>query len=146
MSKLRKIEKKKNRRPPIPIILLSRKGYVLKHSLDNLSAIWESQNLKRHNPVHCHQGFGSIYFFGIMCGYQMVMKNRSQDLTILWSGADKLAGPNPNRLSSEWASVLCPVHSIFFSSRARWLDRLPSEGDRPIEWMDRRVNFSEQLY
>lgn len=46
----------------------------------------------------------AILILGCVCGSQMVMENRSRDLTILWSDEDNLIG-NPNRLSSNRASV-----------------------------------------
>ena len=46
----------------------------------------------------------AIPILGRVCGSQIVMENRSRDLTILWSDEDSLIG-NPNRLSSNRASV-----------------------------------------
>lgn len=48
----------------------------------------------------------AIHIFGRVFWGQMVMENRSRNLTILWSARIIwLAGPNFNRLSSKQASI-----------------------------------------
>lgn len=69
-------------------------------------------------------------FFGIMCGYQMVVKNRSQDLTILWSGADKYFGWQAQTL------IACRANGPLYLS----LDFLSSTWAGPVESISCRAN------
>lgn len=75
--------------------------------------------------VHGHWGFSNIYFFGIMFGYKGWWKTgRTTVQFCRVTGIVWLAGPNPNHLLSEWASVpfirfFCRVH--WLGQFTRWL-------------------------
>ena len=68
--------------------------------------IGEVQNLKWYDPIYDNQLLSNLNFWSPAWeqngnGKQVV------DLKILWSNEDNfgLAGPNPNRLLSVWASI-----------------------------------------
>ena len=66
--------------------------YGLSHLLDNLSATWERAGISNDMIQFMIIENLAICIFGSMCGSQMVMENRCQDLIILWIDQDNLVG------------------------------------------------------
>lgn len=73
----------------------------MKHSLDGLSSERDkrrvdnlSERSRISNDIIQYMIIGNltIYIFGSMCECQMIMENRSRDLTILESGEDYFVG------------------------------------------------------